>query len=251
MAATNATSNPERNRGWYKEDVTEINAPMRELLEEYSKIPSNEAVTAKGFRANPYPYIGLYRFTILTLLTHPRYAEIVLRLKKPGAAYLDIGCCFDQDLRRLVLDGILSENLIGLDIEAPLIELGKDLFLNRSTLRSRFVVADVFKGASQGEAWTQLNRGRRADRPLLKKGGLLVGRQSGSIRPGNLAAIDEGSFSYRHDVGSLAAMWDKVGAATGTGWEVTGLLDMVGMDPDSPVENADSRRLLFTITRVR
>ncbi|KAK8060673.1 hypothetical protein PG996_010603 [Apiospora saccharicola] len=224
MAATNATSNPERNRGWYKEDVTEINAPMRELLEEYSKIPSNEAVT--------------------------------------------------YDLRRLVLDGILSENLIGLDIEAPLIELGKDLFLNRSTLRSRFVVADVFKGASQGEAWTQLSEGGGFDvvhcsafshlftlpdqiaaaeqiAPLLKKGGLLVGRQSGSIRPGNLAAIDEGSFSYRHDVGSLAAMWDKVGAATGTGWEVTGLLDMVGMDPDSPVENADSRRLLFTITRVR
>ncbi|KAK8128784.1 hypothetical protein PG984_009892 [Apiospora sp. TS-2023a] len=287
MAATNETSNPERNRGWYKEDVTEINAPMHELLEKYSKVPSNEVVThvnnirAKGFRANPYPCIGLYRFTILTLLTHPRYPEIVSRLKAPGAAYLDIGCCFGQDLRRLVHDGVPSENLVGLDIEAPLMELGKDLFLDGATLRSRFVVADVFQGASQGEAWTQLLSEPPASTagggfdvihcsaffhlfplpdqivaakqiaPLLKKDGLLVGRQGGSVRPGNLPAIDEGSFSYRHDVSTLTAMWDEVGAATGTGWEVTGSLDMVGMNPDSPVENADSRRLLFTITRVR
>ncbi|KAK7926773.1 hypothetical protein PG985_003771 [Apiospora marii] len=210
-------------------------------------------------------------------------------IQAPGgaAAYLDIGCCFGQDLRRLVLDGVPSEHLVGLDNAGPLMELGKDLFLDGATLRSRFVVADVFRGPGQGTAWTRLlsdpparaaagggGGGSGFDvvhcsaffhlfplpdqiaaakqiAPLVKQGGLLVGRQIGSVRPGDVPAIDEGSVSFRHDVESLAAMWDEVGAATGTGWEVTGDMDMVGVNPDSPVENADSRRLLFTITRVR
>ena len=45
MAANNETSNPERNRGWYREDLTELNEPMRNLLEKYSKIPSENVVS--------------------------------------------------------------------------------------------------------------------------------------------------------------------------------------------------------------
>ena len=44
MAATNDTSLPERNRKWYQDDVTEVNEPIRKLLETYSKIPSDEVV---------------------------------------------------------------------------------------------------------------------------------------------------------------------------------------------------------------
>lgn len=44
MAATNETSHPERNRGWYQEDLKDINEPMRNLLERYSKVPSEEVV---------------------------------------------------------------------------------------------------------------------------------------------------------------------------------------------------------------
>lgn len=44
MAATHETSHPERNQGWYQEDVEHINEPMRRLLEEYSKIPSEDIV---------------------------------------------------------------------------------------------------------------------------------------------------------------------------------------------------------------
>ncbi|KAK2593112.1 hypothetical protein QQS21_009202 [Conoideocrella luteorostrata] len=278
MAATNETSSPERNRGWYQEDLTEINAPMHELLVKYSKIPTTQVIThvndirAKGFQANPYPCIGLYRFTILTLITHPLYDEIVQRLKSPGALYLDIGCCFGQDLRRLVLDGVPSENLVGLDIAGPLMDLGKDLFLDGQTLRSSFVVADVFKGAAQGPAWTQLERGgfdvihcsaffhlfplqdqitaAKKITGLVRKGGIIVGRQVGSVQPGDVPAIDDGSLSFRHDIESLSDMWVEVGEATGTKWEVVGSMDMVGINPNSPVEDVNSRRLLFTITRI-
>ena len=226
----------------------------------------------RGFASNPYPCIGLYRFLNLTLLTHPLYKTILGRLNSPDATYLDLGCCFGQDLRQLVQDGVPSQRLIGLDIEGPLMETGYDFFLDRETLRSRFVVADVFKGAAQGAVWTDLeDRGidvlhcsaffhlfplaeqisaAKNIATLAKRGGLIVGRQIGSIVPGDVPAIKEGSFSYRHDVETFDAMWKQVGEATQTRWEVRGTVDMVGINPHSPVEDKNSRRLLFTVTRV-
>lgn len=196
------------------------------------------------------------------------------RLQQPGATYLDIGCCFGQDLRQLVQDGVPSEHLIGLDVEAPLMELGYDLFLDRATLQARFVVADVFQGAAQGKAWEELEaRGgmdvvhcsaffhlfplaaqeaaaQQVSRLVKRDGGVIVGRQIGSVAPGDVAAIQAGTASYRHDVASFRAMWDRVGEATQTRWKVEGTMDMVGIDPSSPVEDANSRRLLFTVTRL-
>ncbi|KAK7747783.1 hypothetical protein SLS62_008819 [Diatrype stigma] len=278
MAATNDTSSPERNRGWYQEYLTEVNEPIRKLLENYSKIPSSEVVNhvndirERGFAANPYPCIGLYRFANLTLITLPSYKDIVKRLKAPGATYLDIGCCFGQDLRQLVYDGVPSQHLIGLDIEGALMALGYEFFLDRETLRSRFVIADVFKGAALGQMWTDLERrgidvlhcsaffhlftleeqvtAAKQIAPLVKEGGVIVGRQIGSVKPGNVPAIKAGSVSYRHDLKTFDSMWKKVGEATQTRWKVEGILDMIGINPDSPVEDANSRRLLFTVTRL-
>ncbi|OTB12491.1 hypothetical protein K445DRAFT_320932 [Daldinia sp. EC12] len=278
MAATNETSFPERNRGWYKEDLTEIEGPIRKLLENYSKIPPAEVVKhinsirERGFAANPYPCIGLYRFTNLTLLTHPLYDSIVERLGAAGATYLDVGCCFGQDLRQLVLDGVPSDRLIGLDVAGALMDLGYEFFLDRDVLRSRFVVADVFKGTEQVPAWTNLEK-RGVDvmhcsaffhlftledqisaaknlARLIKKDGVIVGRQIGSVKPGDVPAIKDQSFSYRHDVDTFNAMWKQVGEATETRWKVEGTMDMVGINVNSPVEDENSRRLLFTVTRI-
>lgn len=209
---------------------------------------------------------------MLTLHAHPRYDTIVERLKSPGATYLDVGCCFGQDLRQLVLDGVPSQNLVGLDIEGALMEHGYELFLDRQTLQSRFVVADVFKGASQGKVWADLEQSgfdvlhcsaffhlfpledqtsaAKQIARLVKKGGVIVGRQMGSTKPGDVAAIKEGSSSYRHNVETFDALWREAGEATQTRWKVEGAMDMVGINPASPVEDENSRRLLFTVTRV-
>lgn len=226
----------------------------------------------RGFASNPYPCIGLYRFLNLTLLTHPLYDTIVKRLQSADATYLDLGCCFGQDLRQLVQDGVPSQRLIGLDIAGPLMETGYDFFLDRDTLQSRFVVADVFKGAEQGTAWTELEK-RGVDvlhcsaffhlftlaeqitsakniAKLVKKDGFIVGRQIGSVKPGDVPAIKAGSSSYRHDVETFETMWKQVGEATQTQWKIEGTMDMVGINPESPVEDENSRRLLFTVTRV-
>ena len=58
--------------------------------------------------------------------------------------FLDLGCCLAQDLRKLVFDGAPSENLYGLDIERRFISLSYDLFRDHDTLKSQFVVADMF-----------------------------------------------------------------------------------------------------------
>lgn len=44
MAATTETSLPERYKGWYKEDLTEVNGPIRKIFEVHSKIPSGKIV---------------------------------------------------------------------------------------------------------------------------------------------------------------------------------------------------------------
>ncbi|KAJ5591280.1 hypothetical protein N7450_005252 [Penicillium hetheringtonii] len=280
MAAKNNESNTKRQQKWYEPDLDEVNPQIRHLLEDYSKIPSLDVVDhvneirAKGFASNPYPCIGSYRFLNLTLLTHPLYQSILETLKSnPSAIYLDLGCCFGQDLRQLVLDGAPSSQLIGLDIEGELMNLGYDLFLDQNTLKSRFFVADIFKGESQGEPWTGLvARGvdvihcsavfhlfplpeqfeaAKSVAKLVKKGGVIVGRQSGSVRPAEVPAIKAGTTSFRHDTNTLAELWDKVGAVTGTKWKVEGSLDEVGIKKNcrNAVEDVNSRRLLFTIKR--
>ncbi|KAI1094964.1 hypothetical protein F5B19DRAFT_393841 [Rostrohypoxylon terebratum] len=277
MAATNETSFPERNRGWYQDDLTDVNEPMRRLLENYSKVPGSEVVRhvnnirERGFASNPYPCIGLYRFTNLTLITLPIYDAIVERLKAADARFLDIGCCFGQDLRQLVLDGVPSEHLIGLDIEKALMELGYDLFLDRKTIKAQFLVADVFKGATQGRVWTDLENGidvlhcsaffhlfpreeqlaaAKQIAGLVKKGGVIVGRQMGNLKPRNMPAIKQGNFMYIHNIETFDALWREVGEATQTRWKLDGTMDMVGINPNHLLEDEDSRRLLFTITRI-
>lgn len=226
----------------------------------------------QGFAANPYPCIGHYRFLALTLPTHPLYSEIVTQLRAdPAARYLDLGCCFGQDLRQLVLDGVPSSQLSGLDIEGPLMELGYSLFLDRSTLESKFQVVDLF--SASGPEWEGLEAQGAdvlhcsaffhlfplADQKkaalnvarLVRPKGIIVGRQSGSVKPGEVPAIKAGTTSFRHDVQTLQKLWDEVGEQTGTKWAVEGALDSVGMVVKvSGLEDENSRRLLFTIRRL-
>jgi hypothetical protein len=172
----------------------------------------------------------------------------------------------------LVLDGVPSQHLTGLDIEQALMDLGYKLFLDNDSLQSRFVVADVFQGATQGKVWTdraergmdvvhcsaffhlfplgeQITAAKQIAK-LVKRGGVIVGRQLGSVKPRDLPAVKEGSFSYRHDVETFFALWKEVGEATQTRWSVEGKMDMVGMKPNSLIEDEYSRRLLFTVTRL-
>lgn len=49
----------------------------------------------------PYPCIGMFTFLDLDLPLLPCYDEIVSRVKR-GDTFLDLGCCFGQEIRQLV-----------------------------------------------------------------------------------------------------------------------------------------------------
>lgn len=160
---------------WYYHDIKHLPESTRQLFEYYSGVPSEQVIDhiqdmrSRAFAIYPYPCIGQLRFLNLSLSLHPLYPEVLSRLSSAsdettqhqslsitgqpsGIAYqhlhpqifLDLGCCLAQDLRKLVFDGAPSKNLYGLDIEKGFISLSYDLFRDHGTLKSQFVVADMF-----------------------------------------------------------------------------------------------------------
>lgn len=69
---------------------------------------------------------------------------------KDGATLLDLGCCFGQDIRKLVYDGAPSENITGSDLDAGFIDLGYDLFRDKNKLKSTFKTGDFFAPEKAG-----------------------------------------------------------------------------------------------------
>ncbi|KAL8898829.1 MAG: hypothetical protein Q9207_006507 [Kuettlingeria erythrocarpa] len=167
---------------WYSPDIKDLPEVTRELFEQYSGIPATDVIDhvqnmrSKAFAIYPYPCIGQLRFLNLSLSRHPLYPEVLGRLRPRShlepqmyesldmsgnvssvsyvhsqpQLFLDLGCCLAQDLRKLVFDGVPSENLHGLDIERGFIDLSYDLFKDRATLKSRFVVEDMFHANAEG-----------------------------------------------------------------------------------------------------
>ena len=63
---------------------------------------------------------------------------------KDGERLLDLGCCLGLDMRKLAFDGVPSEQIYGLDIEAPFINLDYELFLDKDKSHSSFITEDLF-----------------------------------------------------------------------------------------------------------
>lgn len=197
---------------------------------------------------------------------------------KNGDTLLDLGCCFGQDLRQLVADGIPSDRTYGLDIERPLIDAGFDLFQDRGKLKSTFIVADVYDPEADWHSlestidvihasaffhlfpWPEQVQAGCVLARLARPRGIIVGRQTGSLTPGEFPILKEGTTAYRHDTHTLQTLWDEIGANTGTQWTVDGTMDMVGFtgkggfSEDSKSRPAwaepNMRRLLFTIRKM-
>jgi SAM-dependent methyltransferase len=60
----------------------------------------------------------------------------------------DVGCCFGQDMRKLVLDGVMPAQVVGLDLVPKFHELGKELFRDGDKLELEFYVRDILDDAA-------------------------------------------------------------------------------------------------------
>ena len=221
-----------------------------------------------------YACIGQLRFLNLSLRMHPAYSQILDRLTGvSNTTLLDLGCCFAQDLRQLVHDGVASDRLYGIDIDQKFLDLGYELFLDRSTLQSHFTAVDLLApfgindlanmNAKIDIIWAasffhlfprprQLIAAKTVTTILKPSpGSMLVGRQLGSTKPGEYDVMKDGRWQFRHDVQSWTELWDEVGRETGTRWRVEATLDEVefGYAQNKEWGDPDMRRLLFQIVR--
>ncbi|KAL2012671.1 hypothetical protein VTN00DRAFT_196 [Thermoascus crustaceus] len=160
----------EKALAWYsKAPGAKLTAEARELFVKYGGVPAEDVerhicdVRDRAWKVLPYPCIGLFTFLHFTLARHPSYGR-VLELLRPASQklnsteststdiqnpprFLDLACCFGQDIRKLVHDGIPPSVVYGTDIEKEYLDLGFELFGDRDKFPdpdSQFFAADLF-----------------------------------------------------------------------------------------------------------
>ncbi|GBE78163.1 hypothetical protein SCP_0110460 [Sparassis crispa] len=75
---------------------------------------------------------------------NPQERLLKLGKERKGAIFLDIGCCFANDIRKAVINDYPVENAIASDLEADFWRLGHQLFKSTAeTFSVRFVPGDA------------------------------------------------------------------------------------------------------------
>ncbi|KAH0265545.1 hypothetical protein KCU91_g11383, partial [Aureobasidium melanogenum] len=257
---------------WYQAELKDVNPQARSVLETYCKIPSDEVVPhVLRIHGKSFHIRALADFASWTAV-FDTYPEIVGRLKSGNYKYLDLGCCFGQDIRRLVADGVPDEALMGSDLHQGFLDLGYDLFKDKETLRTKFIAADVFEAQSKLTPLEgnidiihassffhlfgyegQKKVARRVVQLLKpKKDSLLVGRQVGNIRAHEEESSASGSGTmFLHNVESWKQMWKEIGEETGTQWKVEAALEEWPLARDKASWHREgTKRIIFTVRRL-
>lgn len=201
----------------------------------------------------------------------PQYNEIVSRVQD-GEKLLDLGCCFGQELRRLIFDGAPAENLYGADLRPEFFDLGYELFLDREKCQAKFIAADLFEEPEELMALS----GKLSiiyagaffhlfDRPqqlavakmvtkLLKPevGSMVLGRQVGSVTPGVYEhGTNPTSRMFRHDEQTWKDLWAEAGRDVGVEWDVeVELVDAYKDIKNLNFGDSTVRQLRFCVRRV-
>jgi SAM-dependent methyltransferase len=206
------------------------------------------------------------------MMTMDVYPEILERVKH-GEKFLDLGCCFGQELRKLVADGAPSANTYGLDLWDGFFDAGYKLFRDKDRLQTTFIQADILHETLPlaelveqisiiyvGDLFHLFNleeQEKIAARIIQllapKPDALILGRQSGSEYPGEStrAGNKSGRRSFRHSPESWKALWDRVGQNDGSKWAIEADLRVLEFPTSlSEPELSTSRSLRYTIRRL-
>ena len=89
----------------------------------------------------------MYSFLDFSISQSPHYQTVLNSLKPNNATLLDLGCCFGQDIRRLVYDGAPAANIYGVELEPAFIGSGYDLFRDRERLKTQFSSGDFLSSS--------------------------------------------------------------------------------------------------------
>lgn len=194
----------------------------------------------KAWAVFPYPCIGRWRFLNIYLASTPYYPEILQTLRGESGVFIDVGCCFGQVLRQLVVDGVPPFKLVGVDLRPEFFELGYELFRDQDRPPAKFVAADLLNGEGGDElngtasivhaasvfhlfGWEdQVKLGVRVTKLFRPEGEAVVfGRQVGNYEPKELEEhASLGLKRYFHNPETWQKLWDEVGNLTGSKWKV-------------------------------
>ncbi|KAJ5578640.1 uncharacterized protein N7459_007604 [Penicillium hispanicum] len=268
-AESSANQPKSRDVDWYHPDLTWLPETSAQLFAEYSGIPKDQIlnhihrIREKAWDVYPYPCIGVFRFIDFGAYNSPVYPSVVERIKA-GQTFLDLGCCFGQDIRKLVYDGALSENLIGVDLHAGFHELGYELFRDRETLKARFQAQSIFDDDFLPELQGQIDivyMGaflhlfephqqkiiiRKVSKLLRdQKGSLAFGRHVGAEQAGQIG-LNNKWYVYGHNDSTIQELFNGSGDGK---WEVESQLRPFmheGMDQKTRPEGYEERvRMMF------
>lgn len=177
-----------------------------------------------------------------------------------------------QDIRKLVHDGAPSENTYASDLKQVFWDLGFGMFLDKSSLKTKFLEADIFDDDSQLKQLDgkidiinaasffhlfdlegQIKAARRVARLLRPvPNSLIVGRQGGKPEAGSFSHLMKGMNAYWHNAESWKEMWEQVGRETGMEFHVEAVLGEEDLSKrmKTNLVPAGTRFMTFTIRRV-
>ena len=201
----------------------------------------------------------------------PQYKDILQRIKD-GAYFLDLGCCFGQEMRQLMLDGAPSENLCGADLQPEFFGLGYELFQDKGFCKSKFIATDIFQPVSEFTALygtvevvytasffhlfdrpEQLLIAKQMASLLSKKSdSMILGRHIGDTNPGaydHKTNLMSGKM-FRHNEQTWEDLWLEAGRATETNWDVSVHLSTVTSTLKKGADPGSVRQLVFCVRRV-
>ncbi|ORX37826.1 hypothetical protein BD324DRAFT_623461 [Kockovaella imperatae] len=115
-------------------DVKELEAKSRSLQEE-------------AYKLWPYPCIRRWSFLSTKNAEHPIYERILKLGTESNAIFLELGCFFGTDSRRLTYDGWDPSRIVGTDLRPEWFEKGYELFSDKSTCEIKFIPGDIFDSA--------------------------------------------------------------------------------------------------------
>jgi len=129
------------------------NENTKSLFTNYAKlmghsIPNDENISARvkqafdsAIVAFPYRCIFNLSFAESRIVNHPKYTQI--RQSLSNLRLIDIGCCMGTEIRQLLVDGIDSRNVLGIDIQPQFIDIGIKLFNDAPSFKDRFVICNL------------------------------------------------------------------------------------------------------------
>ncbi|KAK7689115.1 hypothetical protein QCA50_007806 [Cerrena zonata] len=119
-------------------------------------------VQTEAYAVHPYGCIRHFSFTKLIISRYPAYSELLrIGKERPGAFFLDLGCCFGSDVRKVVADGFPVRQALASDIHPEFWDLGYKLFRDsKDIFPVTFIPGDILDnqflthGSSKAEVTT-------------------------------------------------------------------------------------------------